>query len=207
MAVHFRNPFLVIGLVVPAPVRQFLFVSERFPPALPAHDHFHLRGQLPDERSDSPSLRTCLSILTFVAILSFVLRVPVCIFKLKPDCFVHLIEPINVAGSKFERTLTENLFHTVLYCCQHGNELVSNLNSCNITLVWVSIIVKPDNPYGVFFVVGKRDFFQSCASSSSLMASIMSFLSSSILSLKHMDVYLTLPLPPRSLKERICMSG
>ena len=55
IAVHFRDPFLVIGLVVPAPVRQFLFVPERFPPALPAHDHVHLRGQFPDERSDSPS--------------------------------------------------------------------------------------------------------------------------------------------------------
>ena len=38
--------------------------------------------------------------------------------------------------------------------------LVSNLNSCNITLVWFCIIVKPDDPYRVFFVVGKRDFFQ-----------------------------------------------
>ena len=110
IAVHFRDPFLVIGLVVPAPVRQFLFVPERFPPALPAHDHFHLRGQFLDERSDSPSFRMCLSILTFVAISSFISRVPVCIFKLKPDRFVHLIKPIYVAGSKFEGSLAENLF-------------------------------------------------------------------------------------------------
>ena len=81
------------------------------------------------------------------------------------------------------------------------------LNSCNITLVWFCIIVKPDDPYRVFFVVGKRDFFQAVRIEQLPDGFDYVLLSSSILSLKHMDVYLTLPLPTRSLKERICMSG
>src|SRR5699024_12602432 len=70
--------------------------------------------------------QTYLSILIFVAILSFVSRVSFCIFKLKPYCFVHLIKPINVAGSKVVGSVAGHFVPAFLLQCDYCHTTLRN---------------------------------------------------------------------------------
>src|SRR5699024_8759804 len=93
--------------------------------------------------------RICLSMLIFVAILSFVSRVSFCIFKLKPDGFVHLIEPVNVAGSKLEGSVAGYLVSALLLQCDNGQTILRNFKPRYPAFIRISVFSEPDDPYRI----------------------------------------------------------
>ena len=63
-------------------------------------------------------------LFVFVAILSFVSRVSFCIFKSKPYCFVHLIKPINVAGSEVVGSVAGHFVPAFLLQCDYCHTIL-----------------------------------------------------------------------------------
>src|SRR5699024_12096043 len=91
--------------------------------------------------------QTYMSILIFVAILSFVSRVSLCIFKSKPYCFVHLIKPINVAGCEVVGSVEGHSVPAFLLQCDYCHTILRNVKLRYPAFIRISVFPEPDDPY------------------------------------------------------------